>query len=108
MSGIDEQNLDIESCSCGEFSYWIIEGLDMCLGYLNSDAWIGSASIRSVNKTYSSKHLTEDEFINKITSFVCKECGQVIKKGHDLFKRLYSDVSRRWDIKGPKNSDDVM
>ena len=108
MSGIDEQSRDVEPCSCGKFNYWIIEGRNMRLGYLNPDAWIGSDSIRSVNKTHGLKYLTKDEFINKITSFVCKECGQDIKKGHDLFKLLYSDVSRRWDIKGPKNSDDVM
>jgi len=108
MSGIDEQNFDVEPCGCEGFSYWIIEGHNIHLGYLNPDAWIESDFIRSVNKGYLGKHLTKDEFINKMTNFVCKGCGRDVKKGHDLFERLCSDVGRRWNVKGLKNPDDVM
>lgn len=98
MSGIDEQSTDVESCGCGNFQFWIIEGVHTRLGFLNPDAWINRDAIRSINKSSFVRNLSKDEFIDRIESFLCDFCRRVVKKEHNTFERLCTDVRRRWDI----------
>jgi len=108
MSGIDEQSTDVTPCGCEGFDFWIIGGYNMRLGFLNPNSWVESDFIKSVNRATRLKHLSKDEFINRITNFTCEDCRRDVKKGCDLFERLCLDVRRRWDIEGLKNPDDVM
>lgn len=98
MSGIDEQDIDVEPCGCEAFQFWIIEGAYARLGFLNPNAWVDSDVVRSINKRSFVRNLSKDEFIDRIESFCCDFCRRTVKKGHNTFERLCIDVRRRWDI----------
>lgn len=105
MSGIDEQDIDVMSCGCKGFRFWIINDRVLTLGYLNPDAWMDSDLIRSVNKAAHVKSLSKNEYVTKIVNFHCRDCGRIVKRGNSVFERLCSDVRRRWDVESRFPSD---
>lgn len=103
MSGIDEQDRDVTPCGCENYLYWTIFGGDSrdarhLLGYLNPDSWLDKGHRASVNLLDGRDRRLKDVFIDKIGIFYCEFCEREIKRGHEMFEEMCSEVRVRWDM----------
>jgi len=99
MSGIDEQNRDVDSCGCKRFQYWTIcDDRIRIIGYMHSNSCMKKHHVKAVVRWMVAKGLSKEDFIERIASFHCHVCGRAVKKGCDMFKRLHHNVISRWDM----------
>lgn len=103
MSGIDEQRRDVTPCGCEKYRYWTIYRGDtpssrFLLGYLNPDSWIDAGHRASVNLLDGRDRRSKDALIDKIGIFYCEFCEREIKRGHEMFEKMCSEVRVRWGV----------